>query len=435
MRRSPLAIILTTVFIALIGFGIVIPLIPVYAEKYGASGMHVGMLIMVYSLMQFIFAPIFGRLSDKIGRRPVLIGALLLTSASYILFAMAHSLEMIFLSRILAGLGGADITVAQAYIADVTPPEKRARGMGLFGAAFGVGFVIGPALTGVTAPFGDWVPAVVAAGMAGITAVLAFLLLPEPQRPAADERAKLPKYRVTKPIVIISTAYFLSTFSISQLQSMIVLFTVKLFDWGASENGLFLAGFALMGAIIQGGLIGRLASKFGERNLIRAGMALIGVGLLLAANAGPELNLGSFVIPTLAEFWGDAAKIRLLFGGALVYAMGFAVLLPSLSSLISRRSPAGQQGQALGVYQSSGSLARILGPLAGGLLFDRVGIAAPLFTGGIVALLTAVASIPVFSGSEWKDDNYGEDLEEDSVLSPGAKEKLYLDNQQGYPPA
>ncbi|MFH0882289.1 MAG: MFS transporter [bacterium] len=404
MRRSPLAIILLTVFIALIGFGIVIPLIPVYAERYGASGMQVGMLIMVYSLMQFIFAPLAGRLSDKIGRRPVLIGALIITSSSYVLFALSHNLHMLFISRILAGLGGADITVAQAYIADVTPPEKRARGMGLFGAAFGVGFVVGPALTGVTAPLAEWLPAAIAAVLAGTTAIVAMVLLPEPSTRAQRASTALKEpYRASKPVITISAVYFLVTFSVTQFQAMIVLFTLKLFGWGASKNGLFIAGFATLGAIIQGGFMGRLAARFGERNLTRTGLILVGLGLTLAGNAGQLVPPGGVVHfgPTLADLLTDTGRLWVLFGGALVYAIGFAVTIPSLSTQISQRSPQGRQGQALGIYQSSGSFGRIVGPVAGGFLFDHIGIAAPMLAGGAVAILTGIASIVLFAGAEW----------------------------------
>ncbi len=404
MRRSPLAIILLTVFIALIGFGIVIPLIPVYAERYGASGTQVGLLIMVYSLMQFIFAPIAGRLSDRIGRRPVLIGALFITSSSYVLFALAHNLHMLFISRILAGFGGADITVAQAYIADVTPPEKRARGMGLFGAAFGVGFVVGPGLTGVTAPFAEWLPAAIAAALAGTTALVALALLPEPSTHAQRKSlAQKEPYRVSKPVIIISAVYFLVTVSVTQFQAMIVLFTLKLFGWGASKNGLFIAGFALVGAVIQGGFMGRLAARFGERNLTRVGLLLVGFGLILAANAGPLAPPGSTVHfgPTLSDFLTDPGRLKVLFGGAAFYALGFAVTIPSLSTLISQRSPRGRQGQALGIYQSSGSLGRIVGPVAGGFLFDHIGIAAPMLAGGAIAFLTGIAALALFAGPGW----------------------------------
>ena len=404
MKRSPLAIILLTVFIALIGFGIVIPLIPVYAERYGASGTEVGFLIMVYSLMQFIFAPLAGRLSDKIGRRPVLIAALIITSSSYVLFALAHSLHALFISRILAGLGGADITVAQAYIADVTPPEKRARGMGLFGAAFGVGFVVGPALTGFTAPIVEWLPAAIAAGFAGTTAIIAFVLLPEPStRAERSSRKGKDPFHATKPVVILSSVYFLVTLAVTQFQAMIVLFTLKLFGWGAAKNGLFLAGFATLGAVIQGGFMGKLASRFGERKLARTGLILIGLGLLVAGNSGPLIpeRATQHFAPTLAEFLSGTGKLWVMFAGAAIYSVGFAVTIPPLSSQISQQAPKGRQGQALGVYQSSGSLGRIIGPVAGGFLFDHIGIGAPMLTGGLIALITGIATFYLFAGTEW----------------------------------
>lgn len=404
MRRSPLVIILMTVFIALIGFGIVIPLIPLYGERYGASGTEVGLLVMVYSLMQFLLAPWAGRLSDKIGRRPVLIIALILTSASYLLFAFANSLTMLFVSRILAGIGGADITVSQAYIADVTPPEKRARGMGLFGAAFGVGFVLGPALTGITSPLGEWVPALIAALLAGGTAVFAIFFLPEPSDHEPSLRSKdRGRFRVSRPVITVSGIYFVSTYAISLYQSMLVLFTFHLFGWGASQNGLFIAMFALIGAIIQGGFIGKISAWMGERNMVRIGLILAGVGLFLSGNSGPlRTDSGEILLPTLATWLSSNGILELLFIGTIIYALGNALVLPALSSLISRRAPVGRQGQALGFYQSSGSLGRIFGPATGGLLFDHAGIAAPVIVGGIVALMTGLATLPLLSGQQWK---------------------------------
>lgn len=395
MKRSPLVIILMSVFIALVGFGIVIPLIPVYAERYGASGMEVGLLIMIYSLMQFIFAPIAGRLSDRIGRRPVIIAALMLTAASYALFAMADSLLMLFVSRALAGLGGADITVAQAYIADVTPPEKRARGMGLFGAAFGVGFIIGPALTALTVPFAEWMPPVIAAVLAGGTSLFALFALPEPERHRErNPRKLLPGEGISRTLLIIFGFNFIIVFTQSMLQSMVVLFNVHQFDWSEMENGAFLAMIGVVAASIQGGMIGKLAKRFGERGLVRYGLIIAAAGLFLISLAG--------------SVW------FLIVGGA-VNAIGFAVMLPSMSSLVSRKSPADRQGQTLGTFQSIGSMARILAPVVGGLLYDTFRPTTPFFTGALIAFAAGLASFSLLGGKKWDEEEARENGDAEPV--------------------
>jgi multidrug resistance protein len=375
MKKSPLAIILSTVFIALIGFGIVIPLMPVYAERYGAGGFQIGLLVMVYSLMQFILAPIMGRLSDRIGRRPVLIFGLLLTSLSYVLFGIADQLWMLFVSRVLAGVGGADITVAQAYIADVTTPEKRSRGMGLFGAAFGVGFVIGPSLTALTFSFHEGLPSFIAAGLAGATGIWALIMLPEPEKHAEYKpRSLRAGIALTKVLKLLMSFQFVTVFTQALLQSMLVLFTVHTLDWNEKNNGLFLAMIGGISAIIQGGFIGRLTDRFGERNLVTVGLFLMSLGLFLFSRVG---------------------DVAYLYAGGIVNAFGFALTLPSMSSLASQEAPPGHQGQILGTFQSMGSLARIFGPLAGGALYDILNPNAPFGAGAIIALLAAVTAVLV----------------------------------------
>ncbi len=372
MPRSPLVIILLAVFVALVGFGIVIPLLPVYAEKFGAGGFEIGLLLMSYSLMQFLIAPIAGRISDRIGRRPVIIFALLLTTFSYVLFGLAESLPLLFVSRMLAGIGGADITVAQAYIADITPPEDRVKGMGLFGAGFGVGFTVGPVLGGLLAPLGHGVPAFVAAGFAGITAVYAIFALPEPQR-QKQERSRLEKKvrGLPRGVLQIIVIYFFAVFAQGQLQSMFVLFTLTQLGWSITTNGIFLGIFGMISATVQGGLIGTLSKVFGQRMLVRVGLVLMGIGMICIASMG---------------------GIPLLVAGGMINALGFAMVMPSLSSLVSLRAPVQRQGRMLGTFQSFGSLARIMGPVVGGTLFDRLFPSAPFYFGAILAVTTGIAA-------------------------------------------
>ena len=378
MKKSPLAIILSTVFIALIGFGIVIPLMPVYAERFGAGGFQVGLLVMTYSLMQFLLAPLAGRISDRIGRRPVLIAGLFLTSISYVIFGMADELWVLYVSRLLAGVGGADITVAQAYIADVTPPEKRARGMGLFGAAFGVGFVIGPSLTALTFSFHEGLPSFIAAGLAGVTGIWALFMLPEPEK-HSDYKPRRLKFGdgISRVFALLMSFQFVSVFTQALLQSMLVLFTVQTLGSNEKNNGLFLAMIGAIAAIIQGGLIGRLSDRFGERTLVSAGLLLMSIGLLLFSMVG---------------------SIAYLYAGGIINAVGFALTLPALSSLASQESLPGQQGQTLGTFQSMGSLARILGPLAGGALYDAINPNAPFGVGAFIAFGAAFTAMLIFRG-------------------------------------
>ncbi len=373
MQRSPLIIILATVFIGLVGFGIVIPLLPVYAEQYGASGVTVGLLMMSYSLMQFLFAPVAGKLSDRFGRRPVLLLALTITTLSYILFGFADNLFLLFVSRVLAGLGGADITVAQAYVADVTPPEKRSKGMGMFGAAFGVGFTLGPAIAGILAPIDQRLPAFAAAGFTGLTTIFALFMLKEP-RSHADRLAsrKNGKIKLPRPVLITTIINFFHTVAQSLLHGMFVLFTVHTRGWDVHENGLFLGLTGIISALFQGLLIGPLTKRFGQTLVVKTGLVFLGSGL--------------FII-------GLQDSLFLLVIGGMINAMGFALATPTLASLASLGSPSQHQGRMLGIYQSVASLARITGPLLGGILFDLLGPTSPFISGGLIAALALLGSM------------------------------------------
>jgi DHA1 family tetracycline resistance protein-like MFS transporter len=375
MKRSPLVAILLTVFIALVGFGIVIPLLPIYAKHMGASGTTVGLLLMSYSLMQFLLAPTMGKLSDRLGRRPVILAALVVTVLSYLLLAVADNLPMLFASRILAGIGGADITVAQAYIADVTTRENRAKGMGLFGAAFGFGFMVGPIMGASLTHAGGAAPALTAAGFAFFTLVFAAFALREPQRheaPLVVRGVGAVRGMAAGALALIAVN-FAAILVQGQFQSMLVLFTHERFHWGERENGYYLGLFGLVAVIVQGGLVGRISKKVGPTPMIRGGLVLIGTGMIIASLAHSAVMMAA---------------------GGMINAVGFSLVLPSLTALSSLSAAADQQGRVLGVFQSTGSLARIAAPLLGGFLFDRVGPAAPLVAGGIIALVTAAASVP-----------------------------------------
>ncbi len=356
------------------GFGIVLPLLPFYADRFGASGTQVGLLITVYSMAQLFLAPLWGRLSDRVGRRPILILGLIGSAASYVVFAYAGSLAVLFISRIMAGMGGATVPVAQAYIADITPPERRAGNMGLIGAAFGLGFIFGPALGGLLAPISVEAPGLAAAALCFGNGALAFFLLPESLPTEERDRRSVehPPLRpgdfitalrdpATARILLLS---FLFTVAFAAMQPTFPLFGAARFGLGERQMGYLFAFLGLVSATMQGGLIRRLVPVLGEVRLIRlSGLPFI-AGLLSIAYA-PDIPV-------------------LLVGLALL-AVGFGGTLPSIVSLLSRVAPAQLQGSVLGIGQSVGSLARIIGPFLAGVVYDLKGIAWPYIGGAWVA--------------------------------------------------
>jgi DHA1 family tetracycline resistance protein-like MFS transporter len=365
-----------TVFIHLLGFGIIIPLLPYYAEHFGASGLTVGLLTTSFSLAQFLFAPIWGRLSDRIGRRPVLLGSLILTGVSYLVFAVATSLPMLFISRIFAGIAGATLSTAQAYIADTTTAENRTKGMGMIGAAFGMGFIFGPAMGGVLSKWGFSVPAYAAAGMATIAFVFALVRLreslpPEERRAAALRRENAATFReaLGRPVVgLVLALFFTTTLCFSGMEAILALFCERYFRWGPHQIGYLFAYVGIIAAVMQAGIVGALAKRFGERALVRGGLFLMGAAFVTAG-----------LVPPLGLFF-------VVMG---VIAVGSGLTTPSLSSLVSLATPPDEQGGILGVYQSLGSLGRAAGPFLGGLLFDVVSPGAPLWMAGTVMVLAS----------------------------------------------
>ncbi len=381
---SPLIIVFVTVFIDLLGFGIIIPLMPFYATHFGASAFQVGMLATSFSLMQFLFAPLWGRWSDVIGRRPIILIGLLGSAVSYLTFGLAHSLTLLFVSRCLAGIAGANIPTAQAYIADSTTPENRAKGMGMVGAAFGLGFIFGPALGGFLSQWGYQAPALFAAGLSLLNFLAALVLLPESlppeRRTTARGRSRVEVFRhaIARPrLPTVLAVFFLIVSAFASFESMFALYSQARFGFDSVTIGFLFAGVGVILAIVQGLLVGRVVRRLGEHRLVPAAIALLAIGLALVWVAGS--------VPALA------------FASAVI-AVGMGFQSPSMLSVISQLSDPADQGAMLGVSQSLGSLGRIVGPLWGGFVFDRFGHAAPFASAALVMSVACVLSVAAFRG-------------------------------------
>ena len=364
MKRSPLIVIFTTVFIDLVGFGIVIPVLPFYAEgtAFNATPRTVGLLFASYSIMQLIFSPILGGLSDKYGRRPVLLLSIIGTGIGFLILGLATTVFMLFAGRILDGITGGNISTAQAYIADITTKENRAKGMGLIGAAFGLGFIFGPAIGGILSRWGIHVPFFFAAALCFANATLLFFTLPEtvtPDHPAKHSAAGGRSFRhvfeaLKQPrLAFVLLIYFLFIVAFSIMTTSFSLYTMFRFGYDAQHTGYLFAYVGLIAVVIQGGLIGRLVKRFGELPLVMFGAFCFAISL--------------FAVPFVGPAAGGLAG--LLIGGG-VFSMGNSLATPALTSLASKSVGAAEQGVVLGVTQSTASLARAVGPSLAALLIS-----------------------------------------------------------------
>lgn len=361
---TPLVIIFVTVFIDLIGFGMVIPILPYYAntEPFNATPFEIGILVGVYSLMQFFFSPVLGRLSDKYGRRPILFISILGSAVGYFVIGFAETIFLVFLGRIIGGITGANISTAQAYIADITTKENRAKGMGLFGAAFGIGFILGPAISGVLSKYGVHVPFYFAAALSLANAVALYFILPESLKAKLADPLSNRKNRFVeiieslgeKEFGIINLVYFLLVTSFSIMTYAFVLYTAFRFGYDPEHNGYLFAYIGVIAIITQGFLFSRLVKRFGESPLIVVGCLLMVVSLFTVPLVGPQSG-------------GVAA---LLFGMA-VLSVGNSLASPALTSLASKSADDSDQGRTMGILQSGASLARVVGPLIGGILLNN----------------------------------------------------------------
>ena len=379
MKKSPLLVIFFVVFLDLVAFGIVIPILPYYSKTFGASAFQLGWLMAIYSIMQFLCAPFWGGLSDRIGRRPVLLLTILGGASTMVATALAGDYWILFAARFLAGIFGANISTATAYIADVTSDENRAKGMGIIGAGFGLGFIFGPAIGGILSVHGYATPILLAAALGLLNFLFAFFVLEESREPGKSPAAtkKFSAEGMRLAFARNSTAipiglFFLSTLAFTQLEVIFGLFVLGKFGYGAREAGYLLAGMGVVSAFLQGGFIGRLAKRYGEKTLLPAGFFFMAISLLGAPFASTVALFGLF-----------------LFG----IAIGNGLVNPSLSSLVSKAAPADKRGSVLGIFQSGSSLARVVGPPLAGILFDRAGPASPMFLSCALMAIATVASI------------------------------------------
>ena len=372
----PLAIIFLTIFVNLVGFGIIIPLLPFYAETFGASPLLIGLLFAIFSVCQLVAAPALGDLSDRYGRRPVLIFSLLGTVISFVMMALAHSLTMLFLARIVDGLSGGNISTARAYVADVTEPKDRAKAYGLIGAAFGLGFIFGPALSGILAKVSYTAPIWAAAALTLVAVVMAWLWLPETVHRAQAGtgnplRFLLPllrRERVGRMLAID----FIYWFAFSIFQTTFALFAAQRFGFDAPKTGYFLAGFGVLGAIIQGGMIRPIVHRLGDKPTFMLGLVFGAVGLVASALAPTPLLFSIALLP-------------------LAFGIGFGH--PTVSSLISKVAQRDEQGRVQGAASAVESLGRTVGPVWGNASLQMVSVGTPYISAACFLALTLLMTI------------------------------------------
>ena len=400
---KPIIIIFLTIVIDLIGFGIVIPVLPFYAtsEPFNATPFQLGLLIASFSVMQFIFSPVLGSLSDKYGRRPVLFVSLLGTATGFFIVGFATTLWMVFAGRILDGITGGNISAAQAYIADVTTKRNRAKGMGLIGAGFGVGFVLGPALGGILSKYGNHVPFFFAGGMALINAVALYFFLPESLKKNGTTKQVRELNRVAEILNSLRepsfrtliVVYFLIVVGFTIMTTSFSLYTKVRFGYNAEQSGYLFTFVGVLAILIQGGLFGRLVAVLGEAKLVVIGCLLLTGSLFAVPYVGPEYG----------------GLVGLLIGTAF-FSIGNSLASPALTSLASKNAADHDQGKALGVLQSGSSLARAIAPVIAGYLLnnalgqiDNSTIRATYWTAA--AIMLAACLVAIFF---WRRQGIGE---------------------------
>jgi multidrug resistance protein len=362
----------TTVALDLVGFGIVVPILGRYAERFGANGLQVGLMFASFSIAQMVFAPILGRISDKVGRKPVIVFSLIGTAIGSFVTGAAGALWVLFLGRILDGASGASVAVAQGAVADIAPPEQRARLMGMMGAAFGVGFVVGPALGGLAALGGPHVPFYLAGTIAAVNAVAAMIRLPETKPDTSHITEKHQRGSALSPALKrFALVGFLSMLGFAGFEATFSIWGQKQFGFTEGSASIVFVFVGVTLVAVQGGLIGSLTEKLGSRKLLRIGLSLVAVGLLLL---------------------GITTTWPLLFVALFLLSLGQGISGPSGGALVAELAPVERRGEAIGYQQSTAAFGRVAGPVMAGALFDHVGISAPFLVSGIL-IVFAVGSV------------------------------------------
>ncbi|MGD9561935.1 MAG: MFS transporter [Pyrinomonadaceae bacterium] len=357
----PLLVIFVIVFIDLVGFGMIIPILPFYAmhEPFLATPFEIGLITSIYSWMQFFFSPLLGILSDRFGRRPILFISLLGSAVGYVIIGLAATIAVVFIGRMVSGITGANISAAQAYIADVTSKEDRAKGMALFGAAFGLGFILGPAIAGVLSKFSIQLPFYIAAVLSLTSAAAVYFLLPESLKPGAKAEEKRGLFAAVgllreRSFAFVNAIYFLLLTAFSIMTYAFVLYAAFRFGYDAEQIGYLFFFVGVISVVGQGVVFAPLVRAFGETPLASAGCLMMAVSL--------------FLIPLIGPVSGGLAA---LLGVCVLLSLGNALASPSLTGLASKVSHEDKQGSSLGVLQSGASLARAIGPIIGGILLNN----------------------------------------------------------------
>jgi len=372
----PLLVIFLTIFVNLIGFGIIIPLLPFYAETFGASPVAIGLLFAVFSLCQLVAAPALGDLSDRYGRRPILIFSLAGTVVSFVMLAVAHSLTMLFLARIVDGLSGGNISTARAYVADITEPKDRAHAYGLIGAAFGLGFILGPAISGALASISYAAPVWAAAAITLAAAVVAWAWLPETVHRAHAGTGMpfryLPGLLQRPGLRRMLAIDFVYWFAFAVFQTTFALFAARRFGFDVSQTGYFFAAFGLLGAAVQGGLIRPVVRRLGDRRTFQLGLVCAAVGLVAATLTHAVATLAVALIPL---------------------ALGIGFGHPTMASLVSRAARGDEQGRVQGTASALESLGRAVGPVWGNASLQHLGESTPYLSAAALLGMTLVLTI------------------------------------------
>ncbi len=407
-----------TIFIDFAGFGLILPLLPFWAQRLGAGPVAIGLTLTSYALAQFLFTPVVGTLSDRYGRKPVIVVSLLIEAVALALTALAGSLPMLLIARFTGGLGASNIGTAQAVVSDVTAAQDRAKGMGLIGAAIGLGFVVGPAVGGVLAPLRVALPFWVAMMVALVNALLVMLFLPETRHLQAVEAMPTSgrpgitlvfagwRHVMHRPAIArLVLINLLFTVAFTAMEAIFPLFTQHTFGWTASQNGYIFTYVGVIVVIMQGGLVGQLVKRWGVQRVLTAGLVILAIGLISLAFS---TQLGVLLI-TLG-----------------ILSMGEGAVTPTVSTLLSFVSWSEAQGETLGFAQGVAGLGRIIGPLAAGSAF-AIGLpGTPFVAGGLLvalAVLLALPTLPVRGPTLAQANLMGTEISHEAETRPRAEER------------